>query len=133
MIALYFFIKSLFSNVRMGLKDDEFRGLFYSVVVVLVVGTVFYNQVEGWSILDSFYFTVVALTTVGFGDFSPETDIGKLFTVLYLVIGLGLLSSFIIQMAQFSRQRAAESALKRRLGSKSGVVSAPEDQENKNT
>lgn len=124
MIPLYIFIKSLFSNLRIGLKDREFRGLFYSVLIVLVIGTFFYNRVEGWSLLDSFYFTVVALTTVGFGDFAPATTLGKLFTVLYLVIGLGLLSSFIIQMAQLSRQRAAESVFVRGRQNNSN---APED------
>lgn len=107
MIAFYFFLKNLFGNLRLGLKEPEFRGLFYSVLAVLIVGTIFYNQVEGWSILDSFYFTVVALTTVGFGDFSPQTEVGKVFTIIYLIIGLGLLSSFIIQMAQLNRERSA--------------------------
>ncbi len=105
MIAVYLFLSSLLRILRHGFKDPEFRGLFYSVFVLLIIGTIFYNRVEGWSLLDSFYFTVVALTTVGFGDFSPETTVGKLFTVVYLIIGLGLLSSFIIQLAQIRRSR----------------------------
>ena len=107
MIAVYLFLSSLLRILRHGFKDPEFRGLFYSVFVLLIIGTIFYNRVEGWSLLDSFYFTVVALTTVGFGDFSPETTVGKLFTVVYLIIGLGLISSFIIQLAQIRRSRNA--------------------------
>jgi voltage-gated potassium channel Kch len=50
---------------------------------------------EGWSYVDSLYFSVVTLTTVGYGDFSPQTNAGKLFTVLYIIIGVGIILAFI--------------------------------------
>jgi voltage-gated potassium channel len=65
------------------------------VVITLLVGTVFYHYVESLIWLDAFYFSVVSLTTVGYGDISPQTSFGKLFTVFYLLIGIGLLFSFI--------------------------------------
>jgi len=99
MIAAYLAMVTFFRKVRQGWQDSEFRGLFWSVLALLIIGSIFYRNVEGWSWIDSFYFTVVTLTTVGYGDFSPETDIGKLFTVLYIIMGLGLLSSFIIKLA----------------------------------
>ena len=62
-----------------------------AVVLVMVFwASVFYRFVEGWSWLDSLYFSVVAVSTVGFGDFSPETAAGKLFTIGYIVVGLGV-------------------------------------------
>ena len=62
-----------------------------AVVIVMVFwASVFYRFVEGWSWLDSLYFSVVAVSTVGFGDFSPETAAGKLFTIGYIVVGLGV-------------------------------------------
>lgn len=99
MVAFTFFLAQLARRMRRGWGDPEFRGLFWSVLVVLLVGTVFYHWREGWSWLDSFYFTVVTLATVGYGDFSPTRPETKLFTVLYIIMGLGLLSAFIVKLA----------------------------------
>ena len=78
-------------------KNDEtirFYVLLVLVVAVLGVGTVFYHLVEGFTLVDSFYFSVVTLGTVGYGDLYPVTEAGKLFTALYIIIGIGILIAF---------------------------------------
>ncbi len=97
-LLLYRFFRSLWT----GLKDKEFRALFLWVLALLALGTWFYWRVEGWRPLDSLYFTVTTLTTVGYGDFYPRTDAGKLFTIFYIVVGIGLLSGFVILLAERS-------------------------------
>ena len=91
--------------VRQALKEPETRGLVYAALLILVAGTVFYRIVEGWSWVDSLYFAVVTLTTVGYGDFTPQTTAGKLFTVVYILVGLGILASFIGLIADFRGTR----------------------------
>jgi len=76
-------------------KDPEYRDLLATTLIVLAMGTAVYHYLEGWSWLDSAYFSVITLTTVGYGDFSPQTDGGKAFTILYIVIGVGIILSFI--------------------------------------
>lgn len=88
--------------LRSAWKDEAARGLLYSVGILLLVGTLVYRAVEGWSWLDSLYFTVITLTTVGYGDFSPATPFGKVFTIVYVLLGLGLLASFISILASHS-------------------------------
>ena len=90
-------------SIGRGLKDPAFRGLFFWVLVLLGSGTWFYHAYEGWSWLDSLYFTVITLTTVGYGDLSPQTPAGKIFTMIYIILGLGILSSFIVLVAQHQR------------------------------
>src|SRR3712207_7084640 len=61
-------------------RDPQFRSLTSLVVLTLVGGTIFYSLEEGWSVVDAFYFSVTTLTTVGLGDLTPATTLGKLFT-----------------------------------------------------
>jgi voltage-gated potassium channel len=98
LILIYRFFRSLWS----GLKDAEFRAMFYWVIGILALGTWFYSRVEGWRLLDSLYFTVTTLTTVGYGDFQPRTDAGKIFTIFYIIVGIGLLSGFVVLLAERS-------------------------------
>jgi voltage-gated potassium channel len=102
MPAFLFLIYRFFRSLWNGLKDKEFRALFYWVIGILVLGTWFYAKVEGWRALDSLYFTVTTLTTVGYGDFYPHTDAGKIFTIFYIFVGIGLLSGFVILLGERS-------------------------------
>jgi voltage-gated potassium channel len=88
-------------------SDVAFRTLLALVVYLLVSGTTFFTLAEGWSVLDSFYFSVTTLTTVGFGDPAPATAAGKIFTILYIFVGLGVIGGFINVLAKhtFARQR----------------------------
>lgn len=72
--------------------------------------TIFYSLQEGWSLVDALYFSVTTLTTVGLGDLAPTTTIGKLFTIIYIFSGLGLIAGFINTIATetLSRQRNEE-------------------------
>jgi hypothetical protein len=92
-------------------RESQLYGLLATAAVALIAtGTVVYHWLEDWSWVDSFYFSVVAVTTVGFGDFSPTSDGAKLFTVAYIVIGISLVASYL--EARFKRaasRRAARS------------------------
>ena len=76
--------KDFVQAVRAQMDDDAFRATLFLFVGLLVAGTVVYSIVEGWSPLDSLYFSVVTLATVGYGDLHPVTDLGKAFTIVYL-------------------------------------------------
>jgi voltage-gated potassium channel len=102
-IALLLAIITAVGTIRRASGDPAIRALALAVAVVLAIGTFFYWSVEGWSLLDSLYFTVVALSTVGFGDFAPETTFGKLFTILYIFIGVALIMGFATAIVQRSR------------------------------
>lgn len=54
--------------------------------LLLLMGTVGFHQLEGWSLFDAFYATAITLATVGYGDLAPVTPAGRLFAV-FLVLG----------------------------------------------
>ena len=83
--------------IRSGWHKPEVRGLFTITLSVISFGAWFYWRFEPtittWT--DAFYFTVITLTTVGYGDLSPTTALTKWFTILYVFIGLGIIGGFI--------------------------------------
>lgn len=84
-----------FRTVIAFLRDKEYRNLLVTSSVILGIGTVVYHNLEGWNWIDSLYFSVITLTTIGYGDYSPQTEEGKLFTIFYILVGLGLILNFI--------------------------------------
>ena len=73
--------------------DEYHRRLAYILLILLatlILGSFFYHYVEGWRFLDSLYFSAATMTTIGYGDFTPKTDLGKLFSVFYFFISVGI-------------------------------------------
>ena len=66
------------------------RVVFLAVFAAVLVGTVMFHVLEGWSILDSLYVTVQTVTTVGFGDLTPRTASGRAFTVVFMMVSVGI-------------------------------------------
>jgi len=58
------------------------------LVTFYALGGLVYDELEGWPLLDTSYFLTVTITTVGYGDLTPQTPEGKLFTVGYALIGI---------------------------------------------
>ncbi len=59
--------------------------------IILLIGVFFYHFVEGWSYLDAAYFSTATLTTVGYGDLTPATAFGKIFTIMYMFGGIAII------------------------------------------
>ena len=91
------------------LRDRDSRPAFLWALSTLLVGTIFYHWAEGWSYLDSVYFCVVSLGTVGYGDLTPTTPVAKLFTIVYLINGI------VILLALFDRIRMVRTERLERL------------------
>ena len=73
-------------------ESEEGQAILASLASLLVLGTVFYTMVEKLAVLDSLYLSFTTLTTIGYGDFTPKTALGKIFTMIYGLLGLGIVS-----------------------------------------
>lgn len=51
------------------------------------------GRVKGW--VEAFYMSVITLTTVGFGDYQPRTYLGRIFGIVWMVMGVGATASFV--------------------------------------
>lgn len=102
---MYYWIITL----RRALKEPEARGALRSAALLLTSGVIFYMLVEKWSFVDALYFSVTTLTTVGFGNPAPSTDLGKLFTVFFVLSGVGMFLAVINAVGKAAVQAQLES------------------------
>ena len=68
-------------------KNNDLKLLSFLAIFALTGGSIFYHIVEKWSWINSVYFSVITLTTVGYGDLLPTTNASKIFTMFYVFIG----------------------------------------------
>jgi voltage-gated potassium channel len=99
MISFFLAIGAFFRSIWHGLKDREFRAMFFTVLILLVVGMLFYMKWEGWVWYDALLFCVTTLTTIGYGDRVPTHPGTKIFTIFYIFLGIGILLAFINKVA----------------------------------
>ncbi len=78
------------------------------LATVILSGTVFFRFVEGWNWIDSYFFTVVTLSTVGYGSLVPATTLGKIGTTVFIFLGLGIFAVAIQQFGSFAVRKREE-------------------------
>jgi hypothetical protein len=81
------------------------------LAIIISFGAISYCYMEGLAPLDAVYFTVVTATTVGFGDYCPETDNAKYFTLFFVpfsVLTVGSAISYIAQVPLDNRKKEIE-------------------------
>ena len=71
---------------------DRLLGVAALLLAGLVAGTLGYHFIEGWSLFDSLYMTVITLATVGFGETHPLSTFGRLFTIFLIMGGIGMMT-----------------------------------------
>ncbi|MFC1827100.1 potassium channel family protein [Thermodesulfobacteriota bacterium] len=83
-----------------------------SLFVILICGTSGYMLIEGTSLTDAIYMTVISITTVGFSEVIPLSPPGKYFTILLIFGGVG----FFLYMVSLITEAMIEGGLYTFLG-----------------
>ena len=69
------------------------RKLLYVFILMLMIlfgSATYYHYAEKWRYLDAIYFSAATMTTIGYGDITPKTDMGKIFTIVFAFAGVGI-------------------------------------------
>lgn len=93
-------VRRLFRGLGHAVRQPEVQAVAQIAISLILIATIFYWIVEGWSLLDSLYFAVVTIGTVGYGDLSPQTAVGKIFTIGYIFSGIGIFVAAVTAFAQ---------------------------------
>jgi hypothetical protein len=109
-INLIKLLRAIWHGVR---TDEEFRILLYMLLILLGSATLFYASIEHWSIVDSFYFSVMTMATIGYGDLAPTTDMSKLFTVIFAVLSIGVFAAVVSKIVAIMLERKKQRHNKR--------------------
>jgi len=77
-------------NVHMIKFKTSVMSAVFSISVLIGFGTWAFHLLEEWTWAESFYFSVATLTTVGYGDIHPTTDSSRVFTAIFILVGVGI-------------------------------------------
>lgn len=80
-----------FSDNFISLESSSrsFKLSFLAIFIYLLIGTLIYKAwMDGWTVIDAMYFTVVTFTTVGYGDLVPDGYTITVFTTVFVFIGI---------------------------------------------
>lgn len=86
-------VKALFGVMKMRL----FWAVFTTLALILLSGTLFYHQTEGWTYMDAFYFAFISIMPTGLDTgVVPTSTFSKIFTMIYLMVGMGVMLAMIL-------------------------------------
>ncbi|KAF7313871.1 Tandem pore domain k+ channel [Mycena chlorophos] len=104
------FKKSLtlqYETFRSGMEKEEAKAFYARLVVVWVlfllfwiVGALIFMKTEAWSFGVSLYFCFIAFTTIGYGDYSPQTPAGRSIFVAWALLGVATMTILISVIAE---------------------------------
>ena len=119
MIPLYLAFRRLTRAVAAVWRDPETKALPLVAGALVLTGTIVYWRFEDWTIVQALYFSVVTLTTVGYGDLTPTSAGTQIFTIIYILTGLGVLVALLSSIAQqYIRQKGERGRVRERLSAR---------------
>ena len=89
---------------RMLLNFRLFSKVLYSFIVLFMIiffGTLGYMVIEGWSLLDAFYQTIITVSTVVFGEVNDFSSYGKLFTAFLIITSFGTFAYTVTSITSY--------------------------------
>lgn len=84
------------------------------VGLLLAIGTIGYHLIEGWSLFDGLYMTVITLATIGYGEVRVLSQEGRIFTMALIVIGVIMFGYLVSNLTRALIENEIAAALGRR-------------------
>ena len=111
MRAVGFFL-SIFEGLYDVFSDVRVRGLLAFAFSLITLATFVFWLLEDWTLLEAAFFSVVTISTVGYGELVPQTVAGKIFCMVYILLGLGVFVAAASAVAEALIRRRQDRAQK---------------------
>jgi hypothetical protein len=85
------------------------------LLLVMGLGILGFMIVEDLSLADAFYFSIVTVATVGYGDIHPATQAGKILTVVLIITGVGTFLGVVANATEIMLNRREKQARLKKL------------------
>ena len=100
MISFGLAVMRLLQAIARAWRMPSFRGALWLTLLLLGSGTLFYRGAEGWTWVEALYFSFMTMATIGVDGFGPTSDYSRIFTMIYALIGIGVLISLATMLAR---------------------------------
>ena len=97
---------------RVSARGAEVKILLVTLFVWLGLGTLIFCLVEEWTFIEGIYFTMVTLTTIGLGDYAPDTNGGRAVLYVFTFVGIGLVATLIHLVGDMAEKAEHEAHIK---------------------
>ena len=88
----------------------QFRAAAILILIIVPIGIAGYMFFEGKTLFEAIYLTIITLTTIGYGDVVPATELGRVFTLALVFAGLGALAFFSLFIIRPALQSGSDGA-----------------------
>jgi voltage-gated potassium channel len=82
-------LTALSRNIQQA-RRSNLVPLLLPFLLLIAIGTLVYARLESWTLLNALYATIITITTVGYGDLSPQTAAGRTFAIFFTLFAIGL-------------------------------------------
>lgn len=100
-IRVLAFAANFWKRINLIIKFNNFNYVLVFTTVTIIIGAILISIVEGMSFSDSIWWSFVTSTTVGYGDISPSTDMGRIIASVLMLVGIGFISILTSTIATF--------------------------------
>lgn len=101
LIRIVGFTGKIQKSVKRFFKTNGFVYLIIVTIVLVLLGAEIYSVAENTNYFDSIWWAIATTTTVGYGDISPHTEVGRFVAVILMLLGIGLIGSVTSTVTAF--------------------------------
>lgn len=101
LVRLFAYVLRFTDKIKVFLNTNGFKYMLIITTIFIGIGGVSIHYAEGMNLLDGLWWSFVTATTVGYGDISPVTPLGRLIAMILMLIGIGLIGSLTSTITSF--------------------------------
>lgn len=90
--------------MKKGIGKENFRSIYFSIgllILVIIIGVSGYMIIEGFSFSNAFFMTIITISTVGFREVQPLTQLGQFFTAFLIITSFGIFAYAVTTLTRY--------------------------------